>query len=96
MNIFIGNVNWETTVDELVELFAPYGTVARVQIATDRVTGRPRGFAFVEMPDAIKAQAAIEGLNGASLAGRALTVNEARQREDRNAPRRGPRPERWR
>ncbi|HKA56339.1 MAG TPA: RNA-binding protein [Candidatus Binatia bacterium] len=95
MNIFVGNLNWETTEAELEQLFYAYGTVESVRIMTDRVTGRPRGFGFVEMPDANEAQAAIEGLNGSSLAGRALTVNEARQREDRNAPRREPRRERW-
>ena len=57
----------------------------------DRDTGRPRGFGFVEMPDATEAQAAIAGLNGASLGGRPLTVNEARPREERGGPRRGPR-----
>src|SRR6516162_9477057 len=82
MNIFVGNINWETTEDELEQLFASYGTVGRVQIATDRATGRPRGFGFVEMPDTTEAQAAIAGLNGTSLGGRPLTVNEARQRED--------------
>src|SRR5262245_8844773 len=95
MNIFVGNLNWETTLDELEELFAPYGRVDRVQIATDRVTGRSRGFGFVEMPDSTQGQAAIDGLNGTSLGGRALTVNEARAREDRGAPRRAPRRERW-
>src|SRR5262245_55304053 len=95
MNIFVGNLNWETTEAELEQLFYAYSTVESVRIMTDRVTGRPRGFGFVEMPDANEAQAAIEGLNGSSLAGRALTVNEARQREDRNAPRREPRRERW-
>ena len=88
MNIFVGNLNWETTLEELEQLFAPYGTVERVQIVTDRATGRPRGFGFVEMPNSTQAQAAIEGLNGTSLGGRTLTVNEARQREDRGGPRR--------
>ena len=74
MNIFVGNVNWTTTEDELEELFAPYGSVDRIQIATDRETGRSRGFAFVEMPDEAEAHAAIEGLNGTSLGGRPLTV----------------------
>lgn len=95
MNIFVGNLNWATTEAELEQLFYAYGTVESVRIMTDRATGRSRGFAFVEMPDANEAQAAIEGLNGTSLGGRALTVNEARQREDRNAPRREPRRERW-
>ena len=87
MNIFVGNLNWETTEDELEQLFAPYGTVERVQIVTDRATGRPRGFGFVEMPNRTEAQAAIADLNGTSLGGRSLTVNEARQREDRGGPR---------
>ena len=62
-----------------------------IRLATDRDTGRPRVFGFVEMPDAREAQAAIDGLNGASLGGRPLTVNEARPREERGEPRRGPR-----
>ena len=88
MRIFVGNLNWETTEDELDQLFAPYGEVAGIQIVMDRYTGRSRGFGFVEMPDATQAQAAIAGLNGTSLGGRALTVNEAREREDRGGPRR--------
>jgi len=88
MNIFVGNLNFATTEDEIEQLFVPYGSVNRVQIATDRETGRSRGFAFVEMPDANEAQLAIEGLNGTSLGGRALTVNEARQREGGSGPRR--------
>jgi RNA recognition motif-containing protein len=95
MNIFVGNVNWSTTEAELEHLFSAYGTVESVRILTDRATGRSRGFAFVEMPDANEAQAAIEGLNGTSLGERTLTVTEARQREDRNAPRREPRQPRW-
>jgi cold-inducible RNA-binding protein len=55
MNIFVGNLNWETTEDELEQLFAPYGTVERVQIVTDRAPGRPRGFGFVEMPNRTEA-----------------------------------------
>ena len=95
MNIFVGNLNWSTTEDELHRLFYGYGTVESVRIMTDRETGRSRGFAFVEMPDATAAEAAIEGLNGTDRAGRPLTVNEARPREDRNAPRREPRRSRW-
>jgi RNA recognition motif-containing protein len=83
MNIFVGNLTWTTTEEELAQLFHPYGEIARVQIATDRDTGRSRGFGFVEMPNATEAQAAIDGLNGTSLGGRPLTVNEARQREER-------------
>jgi RNA recognition motif-containing protein len=86
MRIFVGNLTWGTTDEELSHLFAPYGIVHRVQIATDRVTGRSRGFGFVEMPDATEAHAAIQGLNGTSLGGRPLTVNAARPREGDNRP----------
>jgi RNA recognition motif-containing protein len=73
------------------KLFEPYGTVETVRIMTDRETGRARGFGFVEMPDTRAAQSAIDALNGTHVAGRALTVNEARPRE----PRREPRQPRW-
>jgi RNA recognition motif-containing protein len=95
MRLFVANIAFTTTEDELERLFAPYGSVDRVQIITDRDTGHSRGFAFVEMPDATQAQAAIAGLNGTSLGGRPLTVNEAREREDRGGPRREPRRPRW-
>jgi RNA recognition motif-containing protein len=88
MNIFVGNLAWTTTEDELAQLFESYGVVEQARIATDRETGRSRGFGFVEMPDAIEAQAAIDGLNGTSLEGRPLTVNEARPREERGGSRR--------
>ncbi len=88
MNIFVGNLAFTTTEEDLAQLLHPYGNVVCVQILTDRETGRSRGFGFVEMPDATAAQAAIDGLNGTSLGGRTLTVNEARQREDRGGPRR--------
>jgi RNA recognition motif-containing protein len=78
MQIFVGNLFWETTEDDVAQLFARYGTVAQVQILRDRATGRPRGFGFVEMPDATEAQAAITHLNGTSQWGRLLTVSEAR------------------
>ena len=94
MRIFVGNLSWETTEDELGEIFMPYSTVDRVQIATDRVTGRSRGFGFVEMPDDTQARAAIDGLNGTSLGGRQLTVSEARPREGQERPRDERRP-RW-
>ena len=83
MTIFVGNLYWETTEDELEQLFAPYGTIERVEILVDRVTGRSRGFGFVEMPNSTEAQAAMTALNGASLGGRPLTVSEARPREER-------------
>ena len=91
MRIFVANLTWTTTEDELEQLFAPYGIVDRAQIIMDRYTGRSRGFGFVEMPDASAAQAAIDGLNGTSVGGRPLVVNEARQREDEGGPRREPR-----
>src|SRR5262245_12993603 len=97
MNIFVGNLSCATTADDVEQLFAPYGTVERVQIATDRMTGRSRGFGFVEMPNSTEAQAAITDLHGASLGRRTLTVSEARPREERRPrdDRSGPRGPRW-
>jgi RNA recognition motif-containing protein len=80
-NIFVGNLSFQTTQDELYSAFANYGAVERVNIITDRDTGQSRGFAFVEMSDSSQANAAINALNGAQLNGRALNVNEARPRE---------------
>jgi cold-inducible RNA-binding protein len=77
-NIFVGNLNFRTTQEELHAAFAQYGTVERVNIVTDRDTGQPRGFAFVEMTDKREAETAISQLNGAELNGRAMNVNEAR------------------
>jgi RNA recognition motif-containing protein len=88
MTIFVGNVPWSITEDELHQLFERYGSVASVRLAIDRETGRSRGFGFVEMPDADEAQAAIMGLHGTALEGRLLTVNEARPRADDTRPRR--------
>jgi RNA recognition motif-containing protein len=85
-NIYVGNLSYQATADDLREAFAAYGTVTRAQVATDRETGRSRGFGFVEMTDG--GDEAIAALNGAQLGGRALTVNEARPREER-APRTG-------
>jgi cold-inducible RNA-binding protein len=87
LNIFVGNLAFTTTEHDLRQLFEPYGTVETVRILTDRDTGRSRGFGFVEMPESRAAQAAIEALNGMQVAGRALTVNEARPRESRREPR---------
>ena len=78
MNIFVGNLSFQTTQDELHSAFAQYGNVDRVNIVTDRDTGQARGFAFVEMPDQREAETAISQLNGAELNGRAMNVNEAR------------------
>jgi cold-inducible RNA-binding protein len=83
MNIYVTNLAYTTTEEELSQLFEPYGSVESVRIITDRDTGRSRGFGFVEMPDATEARAAIAGLNGTALGGRALTVDEARPREER-------------
>ena len=77
-NIFVGNLSYQTTQEELHSAFAQYGNVERVNIVTDRDTGQPRGFAFVEMTEARDAQTAISQLNGAELNGRAMNVNEAR------------------
>ena len=88
MRIFVGNLSWTTTEDELSRLFESYGEVERAQIITDWETGRSRGFGFVEMPKLTEATAAIEGLNGTSLGGRMLNVNEARRREGEERPRR--------
>ena len=82
-NIFVGNLSYQTTQTDLEAAFAAYGTVERVSIVTDRDTGQARGFAFVEMTNKNEANAAIAGLNGAELNGRALNVNEARPREER-------------
>ena len=86
MRIFVGNLAWTITEEELSGLFEPYGIVERTRIITDRETGRSRGFGFVDMPNATEAQAAIDGLNGTPHGGRRLNVNEARQREDRGGP----------
>jgi RNA recognition motif-containing protein len=77
-NIFVGNLSYRTTQDELHSVFAQYGNVERVSIVTDRDSGQPRGFAFVEMTEARDAETAISQLNGAELNGRTMNVNEAR------------------
>jgi RNA recognition motif-containing protein len=91
VQIFVGNLAFTVTEQDVRELFAPYGVVDRVNLITDRETGRPRGFGFVEMADDKAAQAAITALNGQELAGRALNINEARQREERRPSGGGPR-----
>jgi cold-inducible RNA-binding protein len=77
-NIFVGNLDFAATESSIRTLFERYGTVDRVNIVTDRETGRSRGFAFVEMPDSAQGDQAINALNGQDLDGRALNVNEAR------------------
>jgi len=78
VNIFVGNLSYQTTQEELHAAFAQYGNVERVNIITDRTTGQPRGFAFVEMTDQTEAENAISQMNGADMNGRALNVNIAR------------------
>jgi RNA recognition motif-containing protein len=91
VNIFVGNLAFSATDSELRQLFEQYGVEDNVNLITDRDTGSPRGFGFVDMPDIRAAQSAIQGLQGKELAGRVLNVNEAKPRE----PRREPRQARW-
>jgi len=86
-NLFVGNLSFRTTETELRALFEPFGQIARIHIATDRDTGRSRGFAFVDMPNDEEATRAMTALNGKDLDGRPLKVNEARPKPDRGAPR---------
>ena len=88
-NLFVGNMNFQTTEDELRALFAPFGQITRIHIAMDRETGRARGFAFVEMPNDEEAAKAMAGLNGKEVGGRALKVNEARPKGEGRGPERG-------
>jgi RNA recognition motif-containing protein len=83
MNLFVGNMSWDVSQDDLETAFGAYGQVSSAKIMMDRETGKPRGFAFVEMSNDSDAQKAIQGLNGKELKGRALNVNEARPREER-------------
>ena len=83
-NIFVGNLSFGTTEDSIRSLFESYGTVDRVNIVTDRDTGRARGFAFVEMSSEAEGNAAINGLNGRDLDGRTLNINEARPKTERS------------
>ncbi len=82
-NIYVGNLSFEATEDELRGLFAEHGEVIKVNIITDRDTGRPRGFGFVEMADEGAGRTAIEQVNGREVGGRTLTVNEAKPRAAR-------------
>ncbi len=85
MSIYVGNLSFEVTQDDLNTVFAEYGSVKRVQLPTDRETGRMRGFGFVEMGTEAEEAAAIEALDGAEWMGRALKVNQAKPREDRSS-----------
>jgi cold-inducible RNA-binding protein len=82
--LFVGNLDFKVTENDLQDAFAAYGTVVEANLITDRATGRPRGFAFVTMSSPEEAQKAIDGLNGKDLGGRALNVNVAREREERS------------
>lgn len=82
MNIYVGNLSYNTTEDLLREAFEAYGQVTAATVIKDKYSGRSRGFGFVEMPSSEEAQAAIAGLNGADMDGRTLTVNEARPRSE--------------
>ncbi|MFY7803590.1 MAG: RNA recognition motif domain-containing protein [Limnoraphis robusta] len=84
MSVYIGNLSYDVSEEDLKSVFAEYGTVRRVQIPTDRETGRPRGFAFVEMDNDAEEDAAIEQLDGAEWMGRDLKVNKAKPRENNN------------
>ena len=90
--IYVGNLPFTATQNEVGDLFASYGAVHSVNLINDRETGRPRGFGFVEMDDE-PALAAIEALNGKEIGGRSLRINEARGREDRDRGERRPRRE---
>ncbi len=94
--LFVGNLSFDTTENDLHDAFAAHGTVVEANLMVDRMSGRPRGFAFVTMGSPEEAQKAIEAMNGATLGGRALTVNIARPKEERppgggggRGPRRG-------
>lgn len=80
MNIYVGNLSFSVTEEDLRATFEAFGTVEKAAVITDRMSGRPRGFGFVEMPNAEEATKAINGLNGKDLKGRALKVNEAQPR----------------
>ena len=84
-NIYVGNISYQTTEDDLHAAFAAFGGIERVNVVTDRDTGQPRGFAFVEMTEKDAAEKAIAQLNGAELGGRAIKVNEARPKSPRGS-----------
>jgi len=89
MNLYVGNLPYQTSEDDLREAFSGFGEVTSVNVITDRETGQSKGFGFVEMADNAGGDAAIKGLNGAAMGGRNIKVNEARPRNDR------PRSPRW-
>ncbi len=83
MNVYVGNLPYNTSSDDLREMFEAFGEVTSANVISDRDSGRSKGFGFVEMSDDAQAQEAIEKLNGTEMDGRTVTVNEARPREDR-------------
>jgi len=83
MNIYVGNLSFDASEEDIQKLFSGFGQVSSVTIVRDKYSGQPRGFGFIEMPDRSEAQAAIENLNGKELLGRAMNVSEARPRTDR-------------
>ncbi len=92
MKLYVGNLAFETTENDLQDLFEKHGTVKEVHLMMDKMTGKSRGFAFVTMGDATQGNAAVSALNGQDLNGRALNVNEARPREERPRSNGGRRP----
>lgn len=85
--LYVGNLSFDSTEEDVRNAFSPYGEVTSTHLVTDRDTGRPRGFGFVEMADQAQAEAAIDALDGTALGGRNLKVNEAKPRPERSAPR---------
>ena len=86
MKLYVGNLSFETTENDLQDLFEKHGKVTEVALMMDRMTGKSRGFAFVTMADTVEANAAMTALNGKEIGGRTLNVNEARAREERPRP----------
>ena len=88
MNIYVGNLSYGVTEDELQQLFVEYGSVVSANLIMDRDTGNPKGFGFVEMENQVDAEKAIKELDGSSIKGRSIKVNQARPRNDRSRPKR--------
>ncbi|MGQ9586040.1 MAG: RNA recognition motif domain-containing protein [Anaerolineae bacterium] len=95
MNIYVGNLPYTVTDEELFEIFAAHGKVSSANVIRDRFSGQSRGFGFVEMPNDTEAQTAIDALNGTEMQGRTLNVNKARPRTERRGEGDRPRRERW-
>jgi len=88
VNIYVGNLSYDTNETDLETAFSQFGTIESARVITDRYSGRSKGFGFIEMPNNSEAEAAIQGLNGKELQGRALTVNESKPKESDRGPRR--------